>query len=83
MQYFSRWRILKWTSFILQRNVIINFSLEDHCSLPQQAVMAHIFQEEFGDMLLTAPVGESEVDKNDLPSPEQLRGKIILKVRNV
>ena len=50
--------------------------------------MAEIFKEELGDMLLTAPVstGDSETDenffhRNDLPSPEQLQGKIILKVR--
>ena len=63
------------------------FSLEDHCSLDQQRKMAEIFKEELGDMLLTAPVstGDPETDenffhKNDLPSPEQLQGKIILKV---
>ena len=50
--------------------------------------MAEIFLEEFGDMLVTAPVEESNldvsiVDNNDLPSPEQLRGKIILKVKDI
>ena len=50
--------------------------------------MADIFKEEFGDMLLTEPVPTGEPDpmtgepKNDLPSPEQLSGKIILKVKN-
>ena len=64
------------------------FSLEDHCSLEQQKKMADIFKEEFGDMLLTEPVPTGEPDpmtgepKNDLPSPEQLSGKIILKVKN-
>ena len=49
--------------------------------------MADIFKDEFGDMLLTAPVPIGEPDpitgepKNDLPSPEQLSGKIILKVK--
>ena len=50
--------------------------------------MADIFVKEFGDMLLTEPLStidntDSEddwIDKNDLPSPEQLQGKIILKV---
>ena len=63
------------------------YSLEDHCSLEQQEKMANIFKEEFGDMLLTEPVstGDPDVDeefekKNDLPSPNQLKGKIILKV---
>ena len=74
--------------FFVKENFNTLFSLEDHCSLEQQRKMAEIFKEEFGDMLLTAPVstGDSETDddffhKNDLPSPEQLKGKIILKVK--
>ena len=51
--------------------------------------MATMFREEFGDMLLTNAVNilpettpnEYVEDSNNLPSPEQLRGKIILKVR--
>ncbi len=35
-------------------------SLEDHCSLPQQRKMAQIFQEVFGDMLVTAPLEKNE-----------------------
>ena len=49
--------------------------------------MAAIFREEFGDMLLTEPIPvatetscDNVEDDNNLPSPEQLRGKIILKV---
>ena len=47
-------------------------------------MMATIFREEFGEMLITNPVStisnENMSDDNNLPSPEQLREKIILKV---
>ncbi|TRY67123.1 hypothetical protein TCAL_13126 [Tigriopus californicus] len=51
-------------------------SIEDHCSLAQQRKMAQIFQDVFGDMLISAPI-----DKNEkiLPSPEKMKRKIILK----
>ena len=51
-------------------------SIEDHCSLAQQRIMASVFQEVFGDMLIKAPL---EPEEEVLPSPEKLRGKIILK----
>lgn len=51
-------------------------SLEDHCTLPQQRKMASKFIEIFGDSLIT-----QSLDKNEthLPSPEQLKRKIVLK----
>lgn len=52
-------------------------SLEDHCCLAQQVKAAAIFREAFGEKLLVDKV-EAE-DKNELPSPAQLCGKIILK----
>lgn len=51
-------------------------SIEDHCNLPQQRNMAKYFQDVFGDMLLVAPVDK---DEKYLPSPEQLKRKIIIK----
>ena len=66
------------------------FSLEDHCSVEQQCKMAEIFIQELGDMLFTEDdvmriIDQGGPDKNlidmdILPSPEQLKGKIILKV---
>lgn len=41
--------------------------------------MARIFREVFGDKLLTEPV---DVIAEQLPSPTQLKGKIILKVQD-
>lgn len=50
-------------------------SLEIHCSIEQQNVMANLFNSVFSSSLITT--------KNDsefcLPSPESLKGKIILK----
>ncbi|KAM4618714.1 1-phosphatidylinositol 4,5-bisphosphate phosphodiesterase gamma-2 isoform 2-T2 [Polymixia lowei] len=51
-------------------------SIEEHCPIEQQRQMARIFKEVFGDKLLTEPV---EQMAEQLPSPTQLRGKIILK----
>ncbi|KAJ2722647.1 hypothetical protein GGI07_003174 [Coemansia sp. Benny D115] len=55
--------------------VILSF--ETHCSLSQQARMATILKKHLGEMLVVAPVnGESETY---LPSPNQLKYRIILK----
>ena len=55
-------------------------SAEVHCSIPQQDMIASIMQEVFGDSLVSAPVqGRPKVDV--LPSPEDLKGRILLKVR--
>ncbi|XP_017962676.1 1-phosphatidylinositol 4,5-bisphosphate phosphodiesterase gamma-1 isoform X2 [Drosophila navojoa] len=51
-------------------------SIEQNCSLEQQRNMAHALIEVFGDMLLTQPCDRNELH---LPSPNQLRRKIILK----
>lgn len=51
-------------------------SIENHCSLPQQRLMADVFKEIFGDLLVTQPIERNE---NQMPSPSQLRRKIIIK----
>jgi len=51
-------------------------SIENHCHLPQQRQMATAFKDIFGDMLLTEAI---VTDTNVLPSPNQLKNKIILK----
>ncbi|KAG2458046.1 PLCD1 phosphodiesterase, partial [Polypterus senegalus] len=52
-------------------------SLENHCTLEQQKVMARHLREILGDMLQTTPV--SSKDSANLPSPEMLKGKILIK----
>lgn len=52
-------------------------SLENHCSLEQQAIMAHHLCTILGDMLVTKALDSS--NPNELPSPEQLKGKVLVK----
>ncbi|XP_005297185.2 1-phosphatidylinositol 4,5-bisphosphate phosphodiesterase delta-1 isoform X2 [Chrysemys picta bellii] len=51
-------------------------SLENHCSLEQQKMMAQHMKTILGDMLLVMPV---DGNTSDFPSPEQLKGKILVK----
>ena len=68
-------KIIKDHAFVTSEYPVI-LSIEDHCSIPQQKKMATAFQEVFGDMLVSAHLDKNETE---LPSPERLRRKIILK----
>eukprot|EP00604_Paraphysomonas_vestita_P003370 CAMPEP_0174821030 /NCGR_PEP_ID=MMETSP1107-20130205/5280_1 /TAXON_ID=36770 /ORGANISM="Paraphysomonas vestita, Strain GFlagA" /LENGTH=753 /DNA_ID=CAMNT_0016037601 /DNA_START=353 /DNA_END=2614 /DNA_ORIENTATION=+ len=50
-------------------------SLENHCSLPQQAIMAEILRNTLGSALLMP----GELLTDTLPSLEQLKGKVLIK----
>ncbi|XP_078079844.1 1-phosphatidylinositol 4,5-bisphosphate phosphodiesterase delta-3-like isoform X2 [Mustelus asterias] len=52
-------------------------SLENHCGQEQQTVMARHLKEILGDMLVTALIDGK--DPNELPSPEKLKRKILIK----
>ncbi|XP_077591273.1 1-phosphatidylinositol 4,5-bisphosphate phosphodiesterase delta-3-A [Stigmatopora nigra] len=52
-------------------------SLENHCSVEQQVVMAKHLCTILGNKLLNSPL--SDHDPKDLPSPEALRGRILVK----
>lgn len=55
-------------------------SIENHCSLQQQARMAHIFMTTFGDKLVTKFMFDADYsDEPLLPSPHQLKHKILIK----
>ncbi|KAJ8703779.1 hypothetical protein PYW07_013073 [Mythimna separata] len=55
-------------------------SIENHCSLPQQQVMASTFEAVFGDKLVTSFLFEVDyTDEPRLPSPEQLKYKVLVK----
>ena len=62
--------------FMYSRYPLI-LSIENHCSLPQQRNMTQAFKEIFGDTLLTEPIDTLE---KELPSPEKLKRKVIIKV---
>ena len=53
-------------------------SLEIHCGAQQQQMMADIMKKEFGDRLVPEPLGSNN---NTLPSPEELRHRILIKVK--
>lgn len=52
-------------------------SLETHCGPEQQMTMVAIMHETWGDLLLPEPKEEAK----HLPSPAELRGKILVKVK--
>ncbi|NXE06654.1 PLCZ1 phosphodiesterase, partial [Lophotis ruficrista] len=56
-------------------------SLENHCSLKQQEVMARHLENILGDKLLSSTIGETVVTQ--LPSPEALKFKILIKNKKI
>ena len=69
--------IAKYAFVVSPYPIII--SAEIHCSIPQQDMIASIMREVFGESLMSAPVqGRPKIDV--LPSPEDLKGRILLKV---
>lgn len=54
-------------------------SAEVHCGLVQQDMIAEIMKACFGEMLVDAPISDGK-DIIQLPSPEQLQHRILLKV---
>ncbi|XP_058708773.1 1-phosphatidylinositol 4,5-bisphosphate phosphodiesterase zeta-1 [Poecile atricapillus] len=57
-------------------------SLENHCSPKQQEVMADCLKSILGDKLLTTPI-VGAVDMTELPSPEALKFKVLIKNKKV
>lgn len=57
----------------------VTLSLEVHCSPEQQKRMVQIMTQVFGNTLLTMPLPEHT---STLPSPEALKGKILVKVKS-
>lgn len=68
-------RTIKEHAFVTSDYPLI-LSIEDNCSLPQQRRMASAFQDVFGEMLVVQPYEKNETS---LPSPHELRRKIVLK----
>ncbi|XP_015260383.1 PREDICTED: 1-phosphatidylinositol 4,5-bisphosphate phosphodiesterase delta-1-like isoform X1 [Cyprinodon variegatus] len=52
-------------------------SLENHCTVEQQKVMAHHLLSILGDALVTKPLGDTM--PTNFPSPEELKGKFLIK----
>lgn len=60
----------------------IIISAEMHATLDQQDRVAEIMVEVFGDALVCRVEGEPEMEISELPSPEDLKGKVLLKTKN-
>ncbi|KAM4718516.1 1-phosphatidylinositol 4,5-bisphosphate phosphodiesterase delta-1a isoform 2-T2 [Anableps anableps] len=52
-------------------------SLENHCTVEQQKLMAHYLSSILGSALVTTPLGNSM--PTSFPSPEELKGKFLIK----
>ncbi|CAJ1082103.1 -phosphatidylinositol 4%2C5-bisphosphate phosphodiesterase delta-1a isoform X1 [Xyrichtys novacula] len=52
-------------------------SLENHCTVEQQKLMAHYLISILGDALVTKPLGDTM--PSNFPSPEELKGKFLIK----
>lgn len=52
-------------------------SLENHCTVPQQKLMAQHMRTILGSALLTEPLGQTM--PTCFPSPEELKGKVLVK----
>ncbi|RDX52458.1 1-phosphatidylinositol-4,5-bisphosphate phosphodiesterase 1 [Lentinus brumalis] len=60
----------------------IIISAEIHCSVPQQEQLVIIMKEVFGEHLVYAPP-DSRPKIETLPSPEELKGRVLLKAKNL
>ncbi|PAV87943.1 hypothetical protein WR25_03718 isoform B [Diploscapter pachys] len=71
--------IIKKAAFITS-NLPVILSIENHCSLQQQAKMAQMFKTIFGEKLVTNFLFEADFfDSPHLPSPLQLKNRILIK----
>ncbi|XP_053738771.1 1-phosphatidylinositol 4,5-bisphosphate phosphodiesterase delta-1-like isoform X1 [Synchiropus splendidus] len=56
-------------------------SLENHCSIQQQELMAHYMKTILGSALVTTPLGDGM--PSNFPSPEELKGKFVIKAKRL
>ncbi|XP_015747809.1 PREDICTED: 1-phosphatidylinositol 4,5-bisphosphate phosphodiesterase eta-2-like [Acropora digitifera] len=71
-----RYVILNINDFAFLNNKYpVILSIENHCSISQQKIMAKLMRDIFKDKL----VYEASFDGTDLPSPQSLLGKILIK----
>ncbi|CAG7733555.1 unnamed protein product [Allacma fusca] len=71
---------IKEHAFLSSKYPVI-LSIENHCSVKQQKVMANMMEEIFGNMLYAETGKIGEVQSFTLSSPENLKEKILLKCK--
>ncbi|XP_040023601.2 1-phosphatidylinositol 4,5-bisphosphate phosphodiesterase delta-1a isoform X1 [Gasterosteus aculeatus] len=69
-------KVIKEFAFKTSEYPVI-LSLENHCTIDQQQLMAHHLISILGDALVTKPL--RNVTPTNFPSPEELKGKILIK----
>ncbi|KAI0030151.1 1-phosphatidylinositol-4,5-bisphosphate phosphodiesterase 1 [Vararia minispora EC-137] len=74
-------RAISKYAFVVSAYPVI-ISAEVHCSVPQQEIIVSIMHDTFGDALVSAPP-ENRPKVKALPSPEELRGRVLLKAKNL
>ncbi|KAJ7370301.1 calcium-dependent phospholipase C [Desmophyllum pertusum] len=75
-----RYIILNINDFAFLNNKYpVILSLENHCSVSQQKVMARLMRDIFKDKLIY----ETSFDGTDLPSPQSLMGKVLIKAKKL
>ncbi|XP_029205460.2 1-phosphatidylinositol 4,5-bisphosphate phosphodiesterase eta-2-like isoform X3 [Acropora millepora] len=75
-----RYVILNINDFAFLNNKYpVILSIENHCSISQQKIMAKLMRDIFKDKL----VYEASFDGTDLPSPQSLLGKILIKAKKL
>ncbi|XP_072545362.1 1-phosphatidylinositol 4,5-bisphosphate phosphodiesterase beta-4 isoform X2 [Salminus brasiliensis] len=74
---------IKETAFVSSEYPVI-LSFENHCSRHQQYKLARYCEDIFGDMLLRQPLDDFPMEPGQpLPSPNDLKGKILIKNRRL
>ncbi|XP_052002111.1 1-phosphatidylinositol 4,5-bisphosphate phosphodiesterase beta-4 [Xyrauchen texanus] len=74
---------IKETAFVTSEYPVI-LSFENHCTKNQQYKLARYCEDIFGDLLLKQPLDDFPMEAGSpLPSPNDLRGKILIKNRRL
>ncbi|CAE7160627.1 unnamed protein product [Rhizoctonia solani] len=61
----------------------IIISAEMHAGIEQQSMVSQIFREEFGSALITCRLNDEDLEELEgLPSPEELKGRVLVKFKN-
>ncbi|XP_043088240.1 1-phosphatidylinositol 4,5-bisphosphate phosphodiesterase beta-4 isoform X2 [Puntigrus tetrazona] len=74
---------IKETAFLTSEYPVI-LSFENHCTKHQQYKLARYCEDIFGDLLLKHPLDDFPMEAgSSLPSPKELKGKILIKNRRL